>query len=223
MEEVVEIINTTNANYIEIHCSYHENLDIKLLEYFIEAQPLVSNIYIYGSPEIKIVDVINDNPVYYSISLGKIYFINYPFEDGHCCGIINQENLNYTSFNLHNQLKTRNGCLDRKISIDRYGNIKNCPSMKKEFGNIRDISIKDVIQMESFKKYWFINKDQISICKVCEFRYNCTDCRAFLQDPDDIYSKPLKCGYDPSTCKWEDWSTNPLKERDNMLTENMIL
>jgi hypothetical protein len=28
-----------------------------------------------------------------------------------------------------------------------------------------------------------------------------------------IYSKPLKCGYNPYTAIWEDWSTNPLKKK----------
>lgn len=213
LNEVIEIIETADANCIEIHCTYNENIDSNLLHKFIEKNPLISKIFVYGSPENKIVEVINVT-ISQPVSLGEVYFLNYAFDNGNCCGVINHENLNFTSFYVHNQLKTRNGCLDRKMSIDRYGNIKNCPSMKNEFGNVMNVSIKDVILEESFKKYWFITKDQISTCKVCEFRYNCTDCRAFLENPDDIYSKPLKCGYDPSTCKWEDWSTNPLKGKD---------
>lgn len=27
-----------------------------------------------------------------------------------------------------------------------------------------------------------------------------------------MYSKPLKCGYNPYTNVWEEWSTNPVKE-----------
>lgn len=58
-----------------------------------------------------------------------------------------------------------------------------------------------------------ITKDKITGCKDCEFRYICTDCRAYIEEPEDIYSKPLKCGYDPNTGEWEDWSKNPLKEQ----------
>jgi hypothetical protein len=50
------------------------------------------------------------------------------------------------------------------------------------------------------------------VCKDCEFRYICTDCRAYLEDPYNEYSKPLKCGYDPYTGEWSEWSTNPLKQ-----------
>lgn len=90
---------------------------------------------------------------------------------------------------------------------------KNCPSMKESYGNIKDTTLIEALEKPGFKKYWNITKDQINVCKDCEFRYICTDCRAYLEDPDDIYSKPLKCGYNPYTCEWEEWSTNPLKEK----------
>ena len=206
---IIQLINTTDANYIEVHCNYSKGIERELHD-FIDANPLVSNIYLYDSPGAKVVDIINDIPNRHPLLLGNVYYIPYPFDGGNCCGVINWETLNYSSIDTHNLLKKRNGCLDRKITIDKHGNIKNCPSLKAEYGNIRDISIKEVLKSEAFQKLWFIHKDQISVCKVCEFRYNCTDCRAFLQDPDDIYSKPSKCGYNPYTCTWEEWSTSPL-------------
>ena len=47
-----------------------------------------------------------------------------------------------------------------------------------------------------------INKDLIDVCKDCEFRYICTDCRAYIQDKNNIYSKPAKCNYDPYNAEW---------------------
>jgi len=85
--------------------------------------------------------------------------------------------------------------------------------MKQSFGNIKDTTLEDALKKRGFKKYWNINKDKIKVCQDCEFRYICTDCRAYLEDPKDIYSKPLKCGYDPYTGKWSEWSTNPLKQK----------
>lgn len=214
LTNIIKTINTTEANYVEIHCDYLEGITAeKEIRLFIENNPLVSNVYLYDSPIAKVVDVVNYIPDRYPINLGHIFYVNYSFDGGSCCGIITQETLVYSSIDTHNRLKKRNGCLDRKLSIDKDGNIMNCPSMKNQYGNINEVSIKEVIKKEEFQKYWFINKDQISICKICEFRYNCTDCRAFLQDPDDLYSKPLKCGYNPYIGKWEDWSSNPLKEK----------
>lgn len=105
-----------------------------------------------------------------------------------------------------------NTCLNRKVAIDENGNIRNCPGMKETFGNIKDSALAELIETTDLKKYWNITKDQVSKCKDCEFRHICTDCRAYLDEPDDIYAAPLKCGYDPYTCEWEEWSTNPLKQ-----------
>lgn len=135
-----------------------------------------------------------------------------PYWGHQLCGIVhtayfNPQLLHYTE-SLHH-----NTCLNRKISIDAEGNIKNCPSMKENFGNIRDTTLREALNKPGFKKYWNITKDQISVCKDCEFRHVCTDCRAYVENPDDDYSKPLKCGYDPYTCTWEEWSKHPLKQQ----------
>lgn len=85
--------------------------------------------------------------------------------------------------------------------------------MTESFGNINDTSLLEVLEKPGFKKLWDLSKDKIHVCKDCEFRYICTDCRAYVEDPDDILSKPLKCGYNPYTGEWSDWSTNPLKQK----------
>lgn len=142
----------------------------------------------------------------------RIIFVKQPFPDNSQCGLVDQSYFNlqlphYTESLVHNT------CLNRKISIDVDGNIKNCPSMKESFGNIKDTKLEEVINKPGFQKYWNITKDEITKCKDCEFRHVCTDCRAYLQNPDDVYSAPLKCGYDPYNCQWEDWSINPLKQK----------
>lgn len=104
-----------------------------------------------------------------------------------------------------------NSCLNRKVGIDINGFIKNCPSMAEHYGNITETDIVETIKKEKFQTVWSIKKDIIAGCSDCEFRYICTDCRAYTENPVDIYSKPLKCGYDPSTCLWSDWAENPLK------------
>jgi SPASM domain peptide maturase of grasp-with-spasm system len=149
----------------------------------------------------------------------KKEYANYPFNfyatainNAKYCGKINIENfnMNITSFT---ESQKYNSCLNKKISIDVNGEIKNCPSMQKSFGNIQYTTLADALKKKEFKKYWNINKDKIAVCKDCEFRHICTDCRAYLENPQDIHSKPLKCGYDPYTATWENWSTNPLKQQ----------
>ena len=89
--------------------------------------------------------------------------------------------------------------------------------MAQSFGNIKDTTLEEALNHPDFKKYWNVTKDQIEVCKDCEFRHICTDCRAYTErthfNGDIDLSKPLKCGYNPYTNEWAEWSTNPLKQK----------
>jgi SPASM domain peptide maturase of grasp-with-spasm system len=141
-----------------------------------------------------------------------IISISEKFDPHLTCGNIN-ENTFLSNTYLFTESMKYNNCLNRKVSIDQNGNIKNCPSMEgQHFGNILDVNISEVLKDNRFTDVWNINKDEVNVCKGCEFRYVCTDCRVFVEDPEDKFSKPLKCGYDPSSGKWSEWSKNPLKQ-----------
>lgn len=132
------------------------------------------------------------------------------------CGKVS---LDYFNTNISKVLESinHNSCLHKKISIDKDGNIKNCPSMPQSFGNIKDTTLEEALNHQDFKKYWNVTKDLINVCKDCEFRHICTDCRAYTErthfDEEIDLSKPLKCGYNPYTNEWAEWSTNLLKEK----------
>lgn len=133
------------------------------------------------------------------------------------CGLIDLKNVNLTRA-FYSEAKHHNSCLHKKIAIDQDGNIKNCPSMPQSFSNIKDTTLEKALEHKDFKKHWNLTKDSIEVCKDCEFRYICTDCRAYTEQTTvnkeglDT-SKPLKCGYNPYTGEWEEWSTNPLKQK----------
>ncbi len=133
------------------------------------------------------------------------------------CGTI-QGNIDSVNLEIISESMHHNSCLNCKLSIDSSGNIKNCPSMKQSFGNIENTGLEKSLLHKDFRRYWNLTKDDIEGCKDCEFRYVCTDCRAYTErthtDKDGLdISKPLKCGYDPYTGEWEDWNTNPLKQK----------
>ena len=90
--------------------------------------------------------------------------------------------------------------------------------MPQSHGNVNNIKLNEIIQNNNFNKFWKITKDQIEICRDCEYRRICTDCRAFtektkINDQGIDISKPLKCGYDPYSGIWNEWSTNPHKQK----------
>jgi len=121
------------------------------------------------------------------------------------CGTISRSELLAPSTRTLNELRLFNGCLNRKISIDEAGHIRNCPAMGRSFGHHQAIALAEVASSSAFQKSWKIRKDDIQVCRDCQYRYACTDCRALLHDPDAENSKPLKCGYDPYTDSWTDW------------------
>lgn len=118
-----------------------------------------------------------------------------------CCGQVHSGYF-VTNIGTFTEAQQYNTCLNRKISIDARGEIKNCPSLARSFGNANRTALRDAIADKDFSQLWGINKDQIEVCKDCEFRYICTDCRAYLKDPSDLYSKPAKCSYNPYTATW---------------------
>ena len=147
----------------------------------------------------------------------RVIFIQRSITDAKSCGLIDENILHINSDIVYESINF-NSCLHKKMSIDSEGNICNCPSMSQSFGNIRNTTLEEALNHHDFKKYWNLTKDQIEVCKDCEFRYICTDCRAYTERSHknkeglDI-SKPLKCGYDPYTGEWKEWNTNPLKQK----------
>ncbi|OJJ15278.1 grasp-with-spasm system SPASM domain peptide maturase [marine bacterium AO1-C] len=97
--------------------------------------------------------------------------------------------------------QSHNSCLYKTMGIDENGFIKNCPSMQENFGHINNTSLTEAVAKPGFRKHWNTHKAQIEVCKICEFRDICSDCRAYTQN-DDPYGKPLKCGYDPYVGEW---------------------
>ncbi len=200
-EKVKELTLVSNFRGIDIITNYDEE-SVELVNN--QSNERILSIVFYSAP-------FDDVPKREN-STTQIAFVKQSILSESFCGQIHSSYFN-TNITLFTEAQQHNTCLNRKISIDVNGEIKNCPSMAKSYGNIKDTTLAEAIEKPGFKDLWFINKDKIHVCKDCEFRYICTDCRAYIENPEDIYSKPLKCGYNPYTAEWEEWSTNPLKQK----------
>ena len=207
LQKIVEFLNQLESSIISVDFTlpYQKDFNEKKIKAFITEFPRIFSFKIYGSSENIFLDLFDEQK-------GYVIYSEKLMGNMTSCGVIDASlfSINIKSFT---ESLNHNSCLNRKISIDADGNIKNCPSMQKNFGNIKDTTLQEALGHKGFKKYWNTTKDQIEVCKDCEFRYVCTDCRAYIENPEDDYSKPLKCGYSPYTNKWEEWSTNPLKQK----------
>jgi SPASM domain peptide maturase of grasp-with-spasm system len=207
IKDIVKTLEKEKSRIVSIDfiLPFYENFNLEELNRIISENRRIHSIIIFNSPFDR-----SYNPL--RQKMGYVMLVKRNVVNEKHCGIINEEYF-YSNIKLFSESKHHNTCLNRKISIDKDGNIKNCPSMTESFGNIKDKTLQEALSHTNFKKYWNITKDQIDVCKDCEFRHICTDCRAYTENLEDQYSKPLKCGYNPYTNVWEEWSTNPLKQK----------
>ena len=94
-----------------------------------------------------------------------------------------------------------NVALNRKVCIDNGGYYKNFLSHKDVHGNFNTKSIKEIINDKEFTRKWFINNDNIDICKDCQFRYICLD-NTDIEFDGRSWHKIENCGFDPYKNEW---------------------
>lgn len=195
---------------IEILSKWHPAIDNLLLKKISQQCDQLVRLSFFSAPYEKVeFEDIEQNILFERV------FISYNITNFNQCGKITIDDFT-TNISKVLEAGKYNSCLHKKIAIDIDGYIKNCPAMTNQFGNMKQNILKEAIDNLEFKKYWNLSKDKIEVCRDCEFRYVCTDCRAFTERTKineeglDI-SKPLKCGYDPYKGVWQDWSSNPLK------------
>jgi SPASM domain peptide maturase of grasp-with-spasm system len=194
LTEVLRVAKGTSLRTIEILAPYHPEDTEEVYRRLVLDQQRISRIFIHGAPE--------DRSTTVAQVAVPIVFRRAAVTSPQCCGEVHPS---YFTFQLaaFTESMVHNSCLNRKIAVDARGEIKNCPSLDRSFGNAREISLHSALARHDFKELWSINKDQIEICRDCEFRYVCTDCRAYLAKPEDRFSKPAKCNYDPYRAEWE--------------------
>lgn len=61
---------------------------------------------------------------------------------------------------------------NKKVSIDRQGNIKNCIKNRAVFGNVNNDKLSEITSTKEFQEFWKITHDQIMDIKDSELRYN---------------------------------------------------
>ncbi len=194
LHEVIQTFNNTPIRSLQLTVGYHPDFTHHNLSMTMGKNRRVQEVIIHSTPQIdEIVQHDSDEAVIYT---------SQKIDSEACCGHVAPF---YFTSNISKFTEAQhfNSCLNRKISVDKRGYIKNCPSMTKTFGHIDDTPLKQVIENTAFQKLWQVTKDKVLTCQDCEFRYICHDCRAYVADPDNALSKPAKCNYNPYEARWE--------------------
>ncbi len=89
-------------------------------------------------------------------------------------------------------------CWQGKVTISSTGDAYPCIMQRAESGgNVREQSLREIVQ-GGLRKYWDLSYDKIEVCRDCEYRYACHDCRPVTLGPTgELTAKPLHCSYAP--------------------------
>lgn len=192
---LLEHIQNTDILSVDIFYKYKGDA-LQKLKKFMNGWVKIKLLVVHSAPFSKIFILNQKNS--YTSNMGNFAYTTEIIDSEQNCGCISQS---YFTVNLNcfSESQQFNTCLKNKLSIDVFGKIKNCPTILKEYGELHHTSFEDVLNNPDFQSYGNIKKDQIEVCKDCEHRHFCTDCRGFVTQN---YDKPQKCSYDPYTAKW---------------------
>jgi radical SAM protein with 4Fe4S-binding SPASM domain len=98
-----------------------------------------------------------------------------------------------------------NGCWQGKVAISSTGDVNPCIMQRDGTAeNVRNKSLEEIIKSD-IRRYWDISLDKIDICKDCEYRYACHDCRPVaIGQTGELKARSLHCSYDPYEGEWKD-------------------
>ena len=94
-------------------------------------------------------------------------------------------------------------CWQGKINISYNGYISPCIMWQPEKtanNSLRSNSLYGVLEDYIKPVFWGLSKDKIEICKDCEYRYVCNDCRPISSS---LHDRGKICNYNPYTGKWD--------------------
>lgn len=109
----------------------------------------------------------------------------------------------YPNHNLVLESKNVHNFYYKKLFINKLGEILRFEEDWIRFGHISDKNIMQKISNAKFKQFWYVKKDNIDICQLCEFRHICVDFRLPIKRKINEYYHLSECVYNPFIGKWE--------------------
>jgi radical SAM protein with 4Fe4S-binding SPASM domain len=100
-------------------------------------------------------------------------------------------------------------CLAGKITITETGDVLPCIfSRNQVMGNVMENGgVEGVVLSSTLQQIWNTTKDNVLVCRDCEFRYVCFDCRPLSEavamgKADYLHAPYPRCSYNPYTGEW---------------------
>jgi radical SAM protein with 4Fe4S-binding SPASM domain len=107
--------------------------------------------------------------------------------------------------------KLGHSCLSGEICVQPNGMVYPCIMDRTHvLGSIAKSTLREVVEGAETQTIWGLSKDHICVCRDCEYRYACFDCRplavavaeAMEQPQRGLFAKDPCCLYDPYKGEW---------------------
>ena len=196
---ILKLIGDHIFYYVELHLDSSDYITYEDCCDIILNNPPITNIYLYNAASSRSCDYNENTKGCYPLKMGTVYYVPEVLSNDNC-GCISDNSRVYRDAEFYKMSLVHNSCLYKKVSLDKDGNVRNCPSMFEKYDLCE--GLEKIIKSMEFRRYWNISKKDVEDCRDCEFRFNCLDCRAHTRG-NGIFNKPITCKYNPFIAKEE--------------------
>jgi SPASM domain peptide maturase of grasp-with-spasm system len=206
-ECLLESLDLSTFQSIEIHTRPHESLHLRSLKNFAGKFPRIRAFIVYSSVADKIY-------CEQSQPYGIIAFMR---EEACLTKDPGDSLSDYFNVNIHlfSEAQRHNVFYNRKLIVDVTGTISNTFTGECTDHRVSQSDLKEVVEAPSFQRLWNVSKDSIAVCRDCEFRYMCSDSRIPDQEQGGLWRFESECAYNPYLAKWKG-------EKDYMPVKSMM-
>lgn len=196
-----EIVNVTRFSRIKaVEILLPETVfEDSLTQYLEDIENRISYILVHSIRDEVHTKIQYENSKYYKDK--KIAFTS-KIVDKSTTDVIAKEKF-ITNVEFFSEAQEYNIALNRKVCINNNGDFKNFLAHNNTYGNFKNRNITTLIGDSEFTRKWFVNNDNIDICRDCQFRYICFD-NSDVEFNGTSWSKINQCRFDPYTNKWKD-------------------
>ena len=170
--------------------SFFTNIEL-ILPYRLKGMEVLTDDFF--KDHLRITSVLYFNSPYYKVELNSVD-VQITYVKDKAINWDEQVDLDYFTTNLISYVEAKqfNIGLNRKVCLNKYGEVKNYLTHIESFGNILEDNLMEIIEKPSFQQKWKVSNDLIEHCNICEFRYCCLS-NSDLKHKDNKWYKLNYC------------------------------
>lgn len=189
----LSLFDNSRIQQIDVLMPYREPANQNLLYDLAGTHPRVNRFLLYAAPKDEIIS--HDHQ-----ALDKVIICLAKDLRTDAAEVINPNRFS-TNIDIFSEARAYNLALNRKVCINRTGDIKNYIGHRKSFGNVKTDALRPVLTDAAFREKWYITNDEIEVCRDCQYRYACVN-NSDIETRDGKYYKTDRCAFHPETNTW---------------------